>query len=122
MFGIAKNGIICVARGDYFEIPVVLQTGNPLDPRDYIFREDDTLYLGIMEPNQLFENAIVRKKLTFSDVEQSGYTTFTFSPEETQCLLPGKYYYQVKLRNTDILTNKPVVETVVPKTLIYIQE
>ena len=122
MFTIANNGIVTVNRGDSFELPIDLAYGDPMLPRKYTLKLDDTLYIGIMEPNQPFETAIVRKTFTYEDLDDRGNIRVRFWPEDTACLLPGKYYYQVKLQTTDMLTERKDVETVVDKTLFYIQE
>ena len=122
MFKIASNGIVTVNRGDSFELPVVLQTGNSINPIIYKMQPEDTIYLGIMEPNQPFETAIVRKMLKYSDLSEDGNIYFRFWPKDTACLLPGKYYYQVKLQSVDSETKNYDVETVIDKTLFYIQE
>lgn len=122
MFNVSLNGIVTVNRGDSFELPIVLNIGNSMDKVEYTLRPTDCLYLGIMEPNQPFETAIVRKKLTYADLNEDEETVFRFWPEDTCCLLPGKYYYQVKIQTLDEATGRYDVETVVDKTLFYIQE
>ena len=122
MFKISSSGIVTVNRGDSFEIPLVLHSGSDIDPIYYDMRPSDILYLGIMEPNQPFEDALVRKKFTYSDLDQFNNIYFRFWPNDTVCLLPGKYYYQIKLQSVDEKTGREDVETVVDKTLFYIQE
>lgn len=122
MFNIASNGIITVNRGDSFEFPLTLNIGTALNKVGYVLTDTDTIYLGIMEPNQPFEIAIVRKKFTTKDLDEDGNIKIRFWPEDTACLLPGKYYYQVKLQTVDSATGRFDTETVVDKTLFYIQE
>ena len=92
---------------------------------EYELQETDVIYLGVMEPNQPFENAIIRKKFTADDL-YGGDIFIRFWPEDTLHVLPGKYYYQVKLQTKaiDPKTRKERidVETVIDKTLFYIQE
>ena len=122
MFGISTSGIVTVNRGDSFELPVSLILGSVMSPTCYKLQNSDVLYLGIMEPNQPFETAIVRKMIRGSDVQDRCHPVFRFWPTDTSCLLPGKYYYQIKLETTDPESNKTDVETIVDKTLFYIQE
>ena len=78
-----------------------------------------------MEPNQPFETALIRKRLTYKDINSDGELNARFWPEDTVCVLPGKYYYQIKLETTVTLPNgqtRKDVETVIDKTLFYIQE
>lgn len=122
MFRIANNGIVTVNRGDSFELPITLNMGCTISPIPYELQPEDTLYIGIMEPNQPFEVAIVRKVVTVNDLEDPQDIIVYFTPEDTECLLPGKYYYQVKMASYDCDSDKSRVETVVDKTLFYIQE
>ena len=115
MFTIASNGIITVNR-------VTLLFGCVGKPTRYELQDSDRLYLGIMEPNQPFETAIVRKMLKGTDVPNGRRPVFRFWPEDTACLLPGKYYYQIKIETLDPQYNRYDVETIVDKTLFYIQE
>ena len=122
MFNIAYNGIVTVNRGDSFELPLSLNVGTSLYTLDYILAECDHVYFGLMEPNQPFETAIVRKVLTHADQHEDGKLYIRFWPEDTRLLLPGKYYYQVKLQTVDAATGRKDVETIVDKTLFYIEE
>ena len=122
MFKISSNGIVTVNRGDSFELPIVLQTGDAMSPIMYTMQPKDVLYLGIMEPNQPFENAIVRKKFDHKQLDENNNIFIRFWPDDTVCLLPGKYYYQVKIQTYDEKCKKYDVETIIDKTLFYIQE
>lgn len=122
MFRISSNGIITVNRGDSFEFPVTLNIGSDIARVEYQLTETDVLYLGIMEPNQPFETAIIRKKFTHKDLDEDNNIKIRFWPEDTRFVLPGKYYYQIKLQTVDKNTGRLDVETVVDKTLFYIQE
>lgn len=120
MFNIASNGIVTVNRGDSFTLPIVLRQGSSMVDELYELTPQDTLYIGIMEPNQPFETAILRKKVSYADTEGGNIQVY-FNPNDTQCLLPGKYYYQVKLESKES-NGTTYVETVIDKTLFYIKE
>ena len=126
MFKITSNGIVTVNRGDSFEFPVILKLGSSMDELIYNLGQNDVLYLGIMEPNQMFEHAIIRKKFTYQDLDSDGNVNIRFWPEDTMFLRPGKYYYQIKLETEDfdhrLQRKRKDIETVVDKTLFYIQE
>lgn len=122
MFKISDNGIVTVNRGDSFEFPITLNIGNSIQKAEYTMRSTDVLYLGIMLPNQPFETAIIRKKFTYEDLDSDNNIVIRFWPEDTLYVLPGKYYYQVKLQTIDEKTKRKDVETVIDKTLFYIQE
>lgn len=123
MFNIAYNGIITVNRGDSFRLPMVLNYGTNLEPMNYQLSQNSIVYFAVMEPNQPFEDALIKKKYTLEDVDADGNIVIKFRPQDTQCVLPGKYYYQVKLQRFN--SNDPEdyeVDTVVDKTLFYILE
>lgn len=123
MFNIAFNGIITVNRGDSFTLPMQLNYGTNLEPMTYTVAGKSIVYFAVMEPNQPFECALIRKKYTAEDVDENGNIVIKFRPQDTQCVLPGKYYYQVKLQrfNSDDPEDYEV-DTVVDKTLFYILE
>lgn len=123
MFNMAYNGIITVTRGDSFEVPILLNYGTNLLNDIYIMNENSVVYFAVMEPNQPFENALIKKKYTHNDMDQHGNIIIRFKPQDTQCVLPGKYYYQVKLQR--FRSDDPQdydVDTVIEKTLFYVVE
>lgn len=81
----------------------------------------DQVYLGVMQPNQPFESAIIKKTFTSKNVNEYGDVLIKLTPEDTVCLTPGKYFYQVKTKliNDD---GEYDVNTVVDKTPLYIIE
>jgi hypothetical protein len=91
-----QNNIIVINRGDSHEFDLTIVDSTSADGR-YKLIGDDTVYFGIMDPHQMFENALVRKKFTVEDTDAAGNLTIVIEPEDTLDLLPGKYYYAVKL-------------------------
>lgn len=123
MFNISYNGIITVNRGDSFKIPLLLNLGTSLEPIRYSVNNTTFVYFAVMEPNQPFENALIRKKYTAADVDENGNIMIRFKPQDTQCVLPGKYYYQVKVQTVNPLDpDDYTVDTVIDKTLFFILE
>ena len=112
---ISCEGIVTLSRGDTFQAPIFINAGNDLSPLRYVLDEGDKLYVGIMEPNQPFETAIIRKVLTAKDLNEKKDAVLTLTPEDTEKLLPGKYYYSVKLQKAN-----GVVNTVIPERIWYI--
>ena len=43
-----------------------------------------------------FENALVRKKYTKENLNEDNNVLISFNSEDTENLLPGKYFYEVK--------------------------
>lgn len=118
MLHIAANGFITMNRGDSFKVPLFINEGTELSPARFSFKDypNSTLYFALMEPNQIFENAIVRKVYNSeSELTPEGDVLITFVPKDTEYLHPGKYYYQIKL----VKFNGEVI-TIIPKTEFYL--
>jgi hypothetical protein len=125
----ALNNIIVMNRGDTYEFDLTISDENAIDGR-YRLCGDDAVYFGLMDPGQPFETALVRKKFTVADTDAMGNLIITIQPEDTLDLLPGKYFYAVKLhlnhaeidQNTGEPTGKQIdrVGTVINKTKFII--
>ena len=97
------NGIISLVRGDNATFPLFINTGTSLEPVrfDLRYNPGSELYLGVCQPNERFEDAIIRKKYTGADLfnfNSNGDLMVEFTTEDTEYLLPGVYYYEIKLR------------------------
>jgi hypothetical protein len=123
-----QNNIIVINRGDSHEFDLTIVDATSADGR-YKLIGDDTVYFGIMDPHQMFENALVRKKFTVEDTDAAGNLTIKIEPEDTLDLLPGTYYYAVKLHlnheNIQPETGESLgyidkVQTVINKTKFFI--
>ena len=115
------NGIIRLMRGDSFCTPIYINIGTELDPVYKNLTANDVLYFGLMEPNQAFEDAVVKKTFTFLDrKDDKGNTLLILDPKDTEKLLVGKYYYMIKLRTIDKIGHETVI-TVVPPTLFWLE-
>ena len=91
--------IITLNRGDSY--PFTLFIDDPNSPAGYYtLKDDDAVYFGIMDPHQLFENALVRKKFTAEDMDEAGNISIVIKPEDTIDLYPGIYYYAIKLHKS----------------------
>lgn len=123
MLDISHDGIISMSRGDTIKMTLFINDGTEIHPTRYELSEKDRIYVGICEPNQLFENAIVRQTYTSDDWELSedGDLIVKISPEETEHLVDGLYYYTIKMVTTED-DGEQTVQTVVPKTKLYIED
>lgn len=121
MFNVGSNNSISVNRGDTFSIPLLITAGSIETPSQFVFPGDGEIYLGLMEPNQLFENAILKKKYDSSNLDENGNIIIAFDSNDTVKLLPGLYYYQIKAK-LPLNDGTFAVSTVVPKTPFYILE
>ena len=126
MFDISRNGIICVSRGDTFTINIFVNIGTLLEPLQYILEEDDKLYFALMEPNQPFEHALIRKVFTKEDEDENHNINMKFKSEDTEYLLPGNYYYMVKLtrpvQSESGEEESCLVDTIISKTKFVIMD
>lgn len=122
------NNIILLNRGDTYEFDLTIEDDTAIDGR-YHLQGEDTIYFGIMDPHQPFEDALVKKKFTVEDADANGNLTIVLEPEDTLDLLPGTYYYSVKihLQHEDIHpeTNEVLgyidkVYTVINKTKLFL--
>lgn len=93
---IKKNNVFTMNRGDTaimnFNVNVEL-------PENVIV---DKLYLGITEPNQYFEDALIKKTfeinkdITITTEDNIWSFSIQIDPEDTVDIIPGTYYYEVK--------------------------
>ena len=91
-----------LSRGDTFRFPITINCGTKLDPKIYELKQNDTLYIAILEPGQSFENAIIRQTLTMENAnEETGAITFILKSSDTEYMLTGKYFITIKLEQED---------------------
>lgn len=119
--------IIVLNRGDSYPFTFYIEDPNSQDGI-YRLKDDDAVYLGIMDPHQLFENALVRKKYTAEDMDEAGNISVEIRPEDTIDLFPGIYYYAIKLHKLSPARpelNEPEIDqvsTVINKTKFIIND
>lgn len=102
-----------MSRGDTFILPLVINCGTELNFKQYNLQDDEYLYVGIMEPEQSFEDALIRKRLNKnSPKDDDGNLLFILNPSDTEYVLTGKYYITIKLRK--ITDTQDVVTTLLP--------
>lgn len=125
MFSISKNNIITMSRGDSAVTSFRINLGTGVAPDYYDLTEDDKVYFGVMEPNIKFEQSVIRKVMTSLDYDESAHAvTVTFDCKDTERLIPGTYYYMIKLyrptydEDGSIIEEK--VDTVLSKTKFII--
>ena len=121
MVDVTLNGIITLTRGDSATIPLSITDGDRLEkePTKYILKDDDTVYFGMMRPNQPFKDAVIRKTYKKEDLDENDDIPITFRPEDTENLPSGMYYYEIKLRKGNV-EETCEVSTIVEKTIFYL--
>jgi len=129
MFDINKYGMITMNRGDTWNTQIFVNVGTELVPIGYTLKDNEYVYFGVMEPNQSFEHALIRKRIDKNDAVvdekgelEVGYYNIGFKVEDTEFLMPGHYYYEVKLLRHDEDTGENLVDTIIPKTKFVIYE
>ena len=116
-----ENGIITLTRGDTLTTPIRINVGTKLNPVYKKLGELDTLYFALMEPNQAFEDAVVKKVYNHnSETDEEGNVLLKLKSSDTEKLLVGKYYYTVKLRSYDEY-GEEYVRTIISNTLFWLE-
>lgn len=124
------NNIIIMNRGDTYEFNLTIDDDGSADGK-YHLQGDDTIYFGIMDPHQPFEDALVKKCFTVEDTTPNGNLAIVIEPEDTLDLLPGLYYYSVKLHlqhdnihpeTKEVLSHVDKVHTVINKTKFFLND
>lgn len=118
------TNILSMNRGDSFELRIKINF-EPHSHLPYQLKEGDALYFGLMDPNQSFENALIKKKIIPDEeiVYKHGTAIIRLDPEDTIDLIPGKYYYQIKLKRVrydEDGEEHTFVDTVIDKTKFVI--
>ena len=123
MLEISNNGIITITKGDYAEIPLFLNQGNQLYPIRYSLQKDQQSYItfAIMRPNEIFERAVVNKTITASSPHTGQHdAVIVLKPEDTLRLMPGKYFYSVRL---NLFQHGHYCQhTLIPERMFFIKE
>ena len=119
----AKN-IIKMNRGDTYEFNLTIDDEGSENGK-YVLQGNDAVYFGLMEPNSVFEQSLVRKSTNDCiKFDKDGNFFITIEPEDTEHLLPGVYYYSVKLEvdheNGETCESIHNVITVINKTKFII--
>ena len=112
---INKNKVISITRGDYVQIPFRFEKGD--FPRRELVEigDNDIIFFGLMDPNQHFEHALVKKEFSKDDFDSEGNFILTIDTDDTLELMCGTYYYEIKL-----LTEDAHITTLVQKTKFII--
>lgn len=121
MASISNNLIIVLNRGDSLQVPLFINCGAGLLTVRNTLGENDKVYLGVMSANKRFEEAIIKKVYTIDDVNEDGDVVIKLEPKDTEYVLSGTYYYEIKLQQFDD-NGKEYVYTIVPRTKFIIIE
>lgn len=120
MVHISNNGFVRLTRGDSMAFPLFINRGTVTSPVRYEIANhpEAHVYFGVMEPNQPFEEALIRKTYNSdSYITQEGDLVIILEPKDTLNVLPGKYFYSVKVDYGD-----GTIDTIIPSTEFYIMD
>ena len=106
MFCMNKVNNFYLSRGDTFKFPIIInKSPTKLEFDKYELSENDIIYGAIIEPNQAFEDALIRKVITIeSEKDENNNPLFVLDSDDTEYLLTGKYYITFKLKHNDEIT------------------
>lgn len=122
----SKN-IIILNRGDTLEFDLTIEDDNAVGGR-YILKDKDTVFFGVMDPHQPFEDALIKKMYTTKDIDSMGNLVIRLDPDDTLDLLPGVYYYAIKLHcksSANLVSGEPKIDkviTVINKTKFILND
>lgn len=115
MYHVYKNNVVSVVRGDYLELRIPLIQGRFPFQKKIEIHDGDTLFFGMTHHHEPFERAILKIPYTKEDLNSEGDLLVVIEPEDTIHMLPGVYYYEVKL-----LTEDSKITTIIPKSKFII--
>lgn len=119
MFVCIDDNYLKMNRGDSYILPILINEGTKLNFQQYQLRQFDKIYVGIIEMGQSFEDAIIRKVIDiFSKTDSKGHPLFMLKPEDTEYLLTGKYYIEMKL--VQKIDEQDFVTTILPLKEFFI--
>lgn len=105
-----------LVRGDTFTLPLRLNSGTLEYPEHYKLTDGEYLYIGIMRPNQPFEEAMIRCGVNSATQENSdGDKVLVIGHDITSSIDPGKYYISIKY-----VDSEGFVETLVDHKILFV--
>lgn len=114
-----KNNVISMVRGDSFSNTFDLNKYLDSHILEQLSLNGGTLYFGLMYPNSHFEDSIIIKEYILEESSEDYEVTILLSPDDTELLIPGTYYYTLKLEIQDG-SEPSQVYTLIPKTKFLI--
>ena len=116
---IGKNQIIKLVVGDTLNLHLFINQNTKVNPVRYNIEQNDTVYFRVMKYWHDFGNAVVEKVYTSeSDKDEQGNLIVHLESEDTEDLLPGTYFYCIKLVHTE--NDEDIVDTIMPNTFFYL--
>ena len=125
MLDISNKNIITITRGDTETIPLRVFTDNGERKYSSFPNKNDKIFFALMEPNQIFETAILKKAFWYTDVDkENGLIKIKLDSLDTEFLAEGTYYYTIKILRKDPLKEEDdsqgTIETLIDRTKFII--
>lgn len=99
MLNISRNGNISVNKGDIFEVPLFIDCGRDIfNSIRFSIQEGDEIYFYLVEPNTSTRFPLIKQTYRKEDTNENGDVVIKFVPHDTDWIVPGAYYYEIKLR------------------------
>lgn len=117
----AKN-IIKLNRGDSYEFSITIPDK---EASYHILADTEVIYFALLYPHQRFEDAIIIKGYDGTDQSNTGEILVKITPNDTNNLAPGIYYYTVKLHvggTPGTIGDADEVRTIIERTKFIINE
>lgn len=117
MVSVGHNSVVSMNIGDTFEYPILINVGGKTQIERYTVGAGDTLYISLCEPNQPFELGLIRRVYNSTNWAKNaeGDVIWKLSPEDTMHLVPGRYYYEIRIK----LSNGKIA-VIRPRTMFYL--
>ena len=112
--------VVNITRGD--SCCITAQVLDEVSQEVYYLSDEDVLYFGVMDSNQKFEDAVIKKRLTKDNMAEDGTIMIPISPSDSIDLIPGVYWYTLKLHNIKKAAKIDRVETIVANTKFIIND
>ncbi len=125
------NNIIKLNRGDSYEFPTISIPEEYYASEDYVLTGSDLVCFAILYPHQRFEDAsIVFNGSGADELIDIDKIQIKLKPKDTADLVPGVYYYTVKLFSgitfeedgTPRLESAKKVRTLIERTKLIVNE
>ena len=116
MLSIDKSGNITINRGDTFKVPIFIDISKDIFHNiRFPFTQKDELYFFLLEPNTSIKHPLLMQVYTRDDLNENGDIVLKFIHDDTDWIVPGTYYYEIKLRAPYQDGMKDALVTVVPR-------
>ena len=99
MLNISRSGNISISRGDTFKVPLFIDCSKDIfNSIRFPMQEGDEIYFYLIEPNTSSRFPLVKQIYHKEDTNDNGDVVIKFVHDDTDWIVPGTYYYEIKVR------------------------